>query len=143
MENLKSKLFFLVLFSLLIGSNEAKKNEKKFLHIAYFKHIFGHIHKNPSRYSQSFSTLECGHPVKIYALIQGGREKVLFEKRFYYVKAGPYEGYIDQSHLSLKRGPCFQRRFPKFFDQLSLKLSDMFYWGKLYDQYLYGKSKVQ
>ena len=118
---------------------------KKLLYVAYYKNTFGHLHKNPSRYSQSLSTISCGHPFKVYALVNPDNksERSLFEKYFRYVKAGPYEGYIDKRHLSFHKEACFQNQFPVFFENLNLTLTDMYYWGKLYDQYRYGKSKVK
>ncbi len=147
MESLIKRFLYILAFGITAFNLEAAPAgfKKRLLHVAYYKNIFGHIHKNPSRYSQSLSTIECGHPVKIYVLVnlQNKSKQELFEGRFHYVKVGPYEGYIDKSYLTLKRGDCFQDRFPRFFDHLELELTDMYYWGKLYDQYVYGKSRVQ
>ena len=152
MESLTQKwaLFLIVgLFSLTVvgvsAEDKLPRPKKKILQVAYYKNPFGHIHKNPSRYSQSLSTIECGHPVKIYALEseKGKPLQELFEGRFRYVGVGPYEGYIDQAYLSPKKASCLQDRFPKFFEHLDLTLSDMYHWGKLYDHYVYGKSRVK
>ncbi len=109
------------------------------LRVAYYKNLFGHIHKNASRYSQSLSTIGCGHPIKILGV--KGREIVSGD--FNKVKVGPYKGYIDKKYLVRKKPQCFQDRYPRFFDNIGLSLTDMYYWGKLYDQYIYGRSQVQ
>ena len=129
---------FLFLSFLLISTSSFSKGEKT-LRVAYYKNLFGHIHKNPSRYSQSLSTISCGHPIKI--LGHKGRE--IQSGKFNKVKVGPYVGYIDRKYLTAKKKQCFQDRYPRFFDNIGLTLSDMYYWGKLYDQYVYGRSTVQ
>jgi len=106
--------------------------------VVYFNHLFGHIHKNPSRYSQSLSTIECGHPIKVVK--NKGHE--ITSGNYIKVKVGPYNGYIDQIYLSNKKEKCFSDKYPKFFNALNLSISDMFYWGKLTDQYVQGQSKV-
>ncbi len=147
MEGLKHILFFLsagLSWFAVAETNGPPQLKKKLLQVAYYKNMFGHIHKNPSRYSQSLSTLECGHPVKIYALEKeaGRPAQELFEGRFRYVEVGPYQGYIDHAYLSPEKVSCFQDKFSKFFEQLNLSPTDMYHWGKLYDHYVYGKSRV-
>lgn len=107
--------------------------------VAYYNHLFGHIHKNPSRYSMSLSTISCGHPIKIL----GVKGKIIEREGYYKVHVGPYKGYISKQYLNRKKPNCFQDRYPRFFDNLDLSLTDMYYWGKLYDQYVNGRSTVQ
>ena len=104
--------------------------------IGYFKPIFGHIHMNPSEHSQSLSTVACGHPIKVLK-----HKKDL--EGFRYVQVGPYKGYIHKKLISSNNVSCVQETHPKFFDLLHLSLSDMYFWGKLQDQAIEGKSKVQ
>lgn len=132
------KKFCFFIFLLLAGATFTSAADKV-ARIVYFKKLFGHIHKNPSRYSQSLSTIGCGHPIKI--LVNNGREE--YGKGFYKVKVGPYEGYISKLYLNDKKPLCFQDKYPRFFDNLELSLTDMYYWGKLYDQYVYGRSTIQ
>lgn len=130
---MKVMTFLLVILSISTFSKETTSR------VAYFSKLFGHIHKNPSRYSQSLSTIGCGHPIKV---LQGkGGEIVVNE--FHKVSVGPYTGYISKKYLRSKKVSCFQDRYPRFFDNLGLSLTDMYYWGKLYDQYVYGRSTVQ
>jgi len=123
------------LFSMIVTSVCAKTEISR---IVYFNQLFGHIHKNPSRYSQSLSTIECGHPVKIVK--EKGNEVI--SGNYVKVKVGPYKGYLDHIYLSNKKEKCFSDKYPKFFNALNLTISDMFYWGKLNDQYVQGQSKV-
>ncbi|MCK5073467.1 MAG: SH3 domain-containing protein [Bacteriovoracaceae bacterium] len=115
----------------------AKKNKttkNKIVGIEYFKFMFGHIHLNPLRYSESLTAISCGHPVKIYNKQKGDWK---------FVKVGPYKGYIHKKALSAKKPLCFQDRYPKFFDLFELDPSEQYYWGRLFDQYVRGKSKLK
>jgi hypothetical protein len=146
--NKKRLLFLLISFAAMdVHSLDLRKNQKVvLLKVAYFNKFFGHIHRNPSRYSQSLSTIGCGHPIKIYKIISKKEKKdiqVFFNRNFYYVKAGPYKGFIHKKYLSKKPPRCFQDLYPRFFDSLELELTDMYHWGKLYDQYVYGRSLVK
>lgn len=102
--------------------------------VMYYKHIFGNVHQNPSRYSSALTTISCGHPVKIYSIKMGNWVKV---------KVGAQNGYLPMSFLSTKRPKCFQDKYPRFFDKFALGPTDLYYWGRLYDQYVIGKSRVQ
>lgn len=113
--------------------------------VSYFKLLFGHIHRNPSRYSNSLSTLSCGHPVKVFEWSnQGSKEKTLdVNEDWYFVQVGPYRGYMLKESLSEKKPNCLQDQYPRFFDSIGLELTDMYYWGKLNDHFLNGKSRVR
>lgn len=140
--------FFIPAIIFFLGSSFAavpSGKVKKLLRVEYYKPMFGHIHRNPSRYSSSMSTISCGHPVKIYKLEnkKGGQAQIEFNEDWNFVKVGPYEGYIRKEYLSRKKPQCFQDKYPKFFDEIGLELADLYYWGKLYDQYIQGKSRVK
>jgi hypothetical protein len=107
--------------------------------VLYFNQLFGHVHKSPSRYSQSLSTVECGHPIKIVK--ENGKEVLTGD--FVKVSVGPYIGHVNLLYLSSKKEKCISDKYPKFFNSLELSITDMFYWGKLNDQYVQGKTKVQ
>lgn len=126
------------LFILLFISQPAFTKEVR-VKVAYYNHLFGHIHKNPSRYSISLSTISCGHPISIL----GQKGKASKTGQFFKVKVGPYIGYISEKYLNDKKPECFQDKYSRFFDNMDLTLTDMYYWGKLYDQYVYGRSTVQ
>ena len=127
--------YFLILIFIFTPAFAKEKRVK----VAYYNHLFGHIHKNPSRYSISLSTISCGHPISIL----GNKGKEVRSGQFYKVKVGPYTGYISKKYLNDKKPQCFQDKYSRFFDHMDLSLTDMYYWGKLYDQYVYGRSTVQ
>lgn len=104
----------------------------------YFKHFMGHVHKNPSASSSSLTTIQCAHPVKVIEDID-----VQTPQGWLYVKVGDDRGFISSKFLMTKRPKCFQEKYPKFFINLNLDLSDMYYWGRLYDQYNLGESKTR
>lgn len=131
------RIVAILLFTLLFGLSIQAKEQA--VRVVYYKNLFGHIHKNASRYSQSLSTIGCGHPIKIL----GYKGKEIVTGTFNLVKVGPYKGYIDKKYLVSKKPSCFQDKYPRFFDNIGLSLTDMYYWGKLYDQYIYGRSTVQ
>ena len=125
-----------------------KQNEgratKSVVGVFYLKPMFAHVHQNASRYSSSLTTLACGHPVKV---LQVSREnlplEIVFNGAWNFVSVGPYEGYIRSEFLSPTSVDCFQDKFTKFFDLFELDLAELFYWGRLYDLYWQGKSKVR
>ena len=136
------RTFITLIFLLFSSSSYATK--KSIVRIAFFKEIFGHIHENPSRYSSSITTISCGHPIKIYKVTDsGGRTSEVFNKKYYFVKVGPYDGYILKKLLSSKRPHCFQDKFPRFFDQFEMDITQMYNWGRLYDLYLTKRTRVQ
>lgn len=108
--------------------------------IMYLKTLFAHIHPNPSKYSSTMTTLSCGHPVKV---LEGGTGKSTNSKGWIQVVVGPYKGFIQGHFLSEKKVGCFQDKYPKLFDSFNLELSELYHWGRLYDLYSIGKSKIK
>lgn len=102
----------------------------------YFKHFLGHVHKSMSKDSTSLTIVQCSHSVKIL------KHKNLMAD-WLYVKVGDDKGYIRKDFLTTKRPTCFQEKYPKFYNSIGLDITEMYYWGKLYDQYFQGKSKVR
>lgn len=122
----RCSLFFILFIAPFSASS-------KVLKVVYFNKIFGHVHQNPSRYSQSLSTVSCGHPVKVLGKT----------KEWSIVKVGPYKGHIQDMNLSSRRPYCFQDRYPKFFNDFKLTVTEMYYWGRLYDLYSSSKTTVR
>jgi hypothetical protein len=146
MEGLKLHKYIFIVFTLFSYTVSAEDFfDKKVVSIGYFKEVYGHVHKNPFRYSLGLTTVSCGHPLKILKAKSNkkGVYREYFAKSWRYVKIGPYHGYIKDKFISRKRPICIQDKYPKFFEKINLEISDMYYWGKLYDQYLLGKSKAQ
>lgn len=104
----------------------------------YFEKFMGHVHKNPSASSSSMTTIQCAHPIKVIE-----DPEVRTPEGWLYVKVGEDKGFITSKFLSNKRPKCFQEKYPKFFMNLNLDLTDMYYWGRLYDQYEQGESKIK
>lgn len=121
-------LFLIVSFSAL--------SKQKVLGVYYIKNFFGHVHDRQSAYAASLTTLGCGHPVKAYS-------KRNIKPSWLYIKTAGVKGYIQRDFVSNRKPDCFQSNYPKFFNSLDLSLSEMYYWGKLYDMYKIGKSKVR
>jgi hypothetical protein len=113
--------------------------------VYYFRHAFGHVHQNPSLSSMSMTTIACNHPVKILKVAgaEKKQENLLVNKDWYFVRVANYDGYLHQNTLSQKRVECFQDKYPRYFESLNLEVNDLFYWGKIYDHYIYGRSKAK
>lgn len=136
------KKYSIALLCSILISIPTFASKKKYVGLLYYKNMFGHIHQNTSNYSTSLSTLSCGHPVKIYKKqYKSGHTQIIFNETWNMVKVGPYEGYIQTDFLSKTKVKCFQDKYPKFFDEMKLEISDMYYWGRLYDQFVTGSSK--
>ena len=102
----------------------------------YYSNFLGHLHENPSKDSTSLTIVQCSHSVKVLkssTSIDGWR----------YVQVGEDKGYIQSQFLVRKRPECLQEKYPKFYNKFELNLSEMYYWGRLYDLYLQGKSKIK
>lgn len=118
--------------------------ERKQIAVQYLVAPYAHIHQNPNRFSAALTTISCAHPLRVYSLTFGkeGKSVELFNKEWRLVKAGPYEGYIRVDFLAASKPECFQDKYAKFFEALDLEVADMYYWGRLYDLYDYGHTKV-
>ena len=143
---LKKVLMVTVLAPLLSpfgAAAEDKDLKKEVIKVGHFSEIYGHIHQNPSKYSTSLTNISCGHPVRVYSIKDESGERSVFNKEWVYVSAGPYEGYIKKEYISDDDPECLQDRYSKFFDRLSLDITDMYYWGKLYDHFVKRKTKAR
>ena len=116
------KIFF---FILLFCSCFSQANEY------FINENFISLGQNPVRNSDPLSLLSCGHKVRVEKL----------DQEWSLIKVGPYKGYIKKSFLNKKKPICFQDKFPKFFDEFNIKLTEMLYWAQLNDQYFEGKTK--
>lgn len=137
-------ILFLILSFFGKGELGLAADTKTVLGVFYLKPMFAHVHQNASRYSASLTTLACGHPIKVLqSTKENGTPEVVFNGSWNLISVGPYEGYIRTEFLSPTRVDCFQDKFTKFFDIFELDLAELYYWGRLYDLYWQGKSKVR
>lgn len=112
--------------------------------VKYFSQMMGNVHQNASRYSQVLTTISCNHPVKVLKeTSKDGKEFLIYGDNWNLVTVGPYDGYIMSQYLSDKKVTCFEEEYSKFFDGLNLDINDLYYWARLYDQYVQDKSKVR
>jgi hypothetical protein len=139
-----------LIFSLILSFSsgvfaQSAPMKKSLIGIKYFSRMMGNVHQNASRYSQVLTTISCNHPVKVMKeTSKDGRDFVLYgENNWNLVTVGPYDGYIMSAYLSDKKNECFEEEYSKFFDGLNLDINDLYYWARLYDQYVQGKSKVR
>ena len=126
-------LFLTVFLNYSLGAATSDRTDE-LLGVFYFSEIFGHIHQFPSPYSSSLTTISCNHPMKVY-------EAKTSKAGWRLVKTVGLQGYIQSEYLRPKQVQCFQSQYSKFFDALELSITDMYYWGRLSDLYIKGKSR--
>lgn len=116
---------------------ETTSTDERVVGVFYFRPMFGHIHQSSAKTSASLTTIQCSHPVKVIE-----SSKVEVGPEWAYVQVADHRGFILKHFLSEKRPDCFQGKYPKFFDALNLDLSELYYWGRLNDQYIQGETRV-
>lgn len=102
----------------------------------YFTEFLGHLHESPDRDSTSLTTVQCSHSVKILKTANNVAGWI-------YSQVGEDKGYIQTQFLSSDRPTCFQEKYPRFYIELGLDITEMYHWGKLYDHYDIGKSRIK
>ena len=128
-------LFLTVFINAFLGGSIVHSKEE-LLGVFYFSEIFGHIHQFPSVYSSSLTTISCNHPMKVY-------KTKISKPGWRLVKTVGLQGYVRSEYLGAKQFKCFQSQYPNFLDAMDLSVTDMYYWGRLSDLYIKGKSKVR
>lgn len=131
-------MYYIFLLFSLLSFAETTSTDEKVVGVFYMKPLFGHVHQTSVRTSPSLTTIQCAHPVKVLE-----SSKVSVSAEWAYVQVADYRGFILKDYLSERKPDCFQGKYPKFFDTLNLDLQELYYWGRLYDQYIQGESRVQ
>ncbi len=128
-------VIFIFLILKTLNCQAAKKETA--ITITYVKNKFAIIHENPSVSSVALTTVTCSFPLKVL------EDRLIRDSgNWLKVKAGEFTGYVLEKHTELNRPDCFQARYPHFFKSLDLDLNELYYWGKIYDQFIDGRSKV-
>lgn len=137
------KALFVTFICLFSSSLVASEIQKRQLRTGYYNQMFGHIHQTPSRYSTSLTNIACGHPLRIMSITQAGQTLTLFNDRWKFISAGPYEGYLPEKFISTERPECFQDKYARFYEAFDLSITEMHFWGRLYDHFLIEKTELQ
>jgi hypothetical protein len=130
-------MWWILLFPTLLLAETVSKDEK-IVGIFYFTPAFGHVHQSAIRTSGALTTIQCSHPLKVIE-----SSKVSVEPEWAYVQVAEHKGFILKEFLSAKRPICFQGKYSKFFDVFNLDLSELYYWGRLSDQFIQGETRVK
>lgn len=130
-------MWLLLLLPLLVNADTTSTDERV-VGVYYFTEMFGQVHQTAVKTSGSLTTIQCSHPVKVIE-----SSKVSVSKDWAYVQVADYKGFIAKEFLSQKKPECFQGKYPKFFDALNLDLAELYYWGRLNDQYIQGETRVK
>jgi hypothetical protein len=131
-------MFLIILLSSILSFAESTSTDEKVVGVFYMKPLFGHVHQSSVRTSASLTTIQCAHPVKVIE-----SSKVSISKEWAYVEVADYRGFVLKQYLSETKPDCLQGKYPKFFDALNMDLSELYYWGRLYDHYIQGETRVQ
>ena len=124
----KESIFvFFLLLSLNVNSDIGR---------LYYTNFLGHVHQHPLKDSNSVTIVQCSHYVKVL-------KKEGLDSDWVYIQVGEDKGFVLRKFLSDKKPSCFQEKYPKFYQSLNLNLSEMYYWGRLYDQFSRGKSQLK
>ena len=127
-----TRIVIFLIFSWQVCASESVQK------VVYLKNIFGHIHQNPRRHSRAITTVSCGYPIKVIKREEGERASA---EGWYRVEAGTYKGFVRVAHTSEKKEPCFQEKYPRFFDRSELGPTDYYRWARLQELLLRGVSK--
>ena len=131
-------MFLILLLSSILSFAETTSTDEKVVGIFYMNPLFGHVHQYSVRTSASLTTIQCAHPVKVIE-----SSKVSISNEWAYVQVAEYRGFVMKQFLSETKPDCIQGKYPKFFDALNMDLSELYYWGRLYDHYVQGETRVQ
>lgn len=102
----------------------------------YFSEFMGHVHKAPDTDSSSLTALQCGFKVKVL-------ESKLADSIWSFVQVGEDKGFVENSRLSDQRPDCFQGKYQDYYNSLNLDLTDLYYLGKLKEQFVSRESKAK
>ena len=131
-------MFLIILLTSILSFAESTSTDEKVVGVFYMKPLFGHVHQSSVRTSASLTTIQCAHPVKVIE-----SSKVSISKEWAYVEVADYRGFVLKQYLSETKPDCLQGKYPKYFDALNMDLSELYYWGRLYDHYIQGETRVQ
>jgi hypothetical protein len=131
-------MLFVILFMSLLSFAESTSTDEKIVGVFYMIPVLGHVHQSSSKISPSLTTIQCAHPVKVIE-----SSKVSVSPEWSYVQVASYRGFILKHYLSERKPDCLQSKYPKFFDSLNLDLAELYYWGRLYDQFIQGETRVR
>jgi hypothetical protein len=131
-------MILMLILSSLLSFAETVSSDEQVVGVFYMTPVFGHVHQSSVRTSPSLTTIQCAHPVKVIE-----SSKVSVSQEWAYVEVADYRGFILKQYLSEKKPECLQAKYPKFFDGINMDLSELYYWGRLYDHYLQGETRVQ
>ena len=84
------------------------------------------------------TALQCAHAVNIIEV-----EELTTPTGWMLARVGEDLGYIRSKFLSSNRPECFQEKYPKFYGNLNIDLTDLYYWGRLSDHFIEGESQAR
>ena len=129
---------YLILLLTLFSFADSSSTDERVVGVQYFTPVFGHVHQSAGRTTPSLTTVQCSHPMKVIE-----SSKVSVPDEWAYVAVGGHKGFVQKHYLAEKRPECPQGKYPKFFDSVNLDLSELYYWGRLYDHYVMGETRAR
>jgi len=131
----------LLFFLILISSSNVFGAQVPAIKDVYFNLFSGHLHQVANPQSTSLKVLSCGDILKVIS----NEKEVTTPSKFNWSKlqTASHIGYVRQEFLSTELPNCFNNKYLKFVEQFKMELTDRYNWGRLYDHYVLGKSKVK
>jgi hypothetical protein len=136
-------LFLLIGHGFEVSANQGKKENSATQSVStkifYYKNTFGHLHIAPYPASSSLTTIACGFPLKI---IIDQKDKLYLSKEWFKAEVGGQQGFINRTDISPTKPKCLQDKYSAFFNMLNLDLENLYYWGRLYDQFIEVETNI-
>lgn len=140
--NIKNLVAIILITCLSYKLYSSDQQEYNVTGVGYYNQLFGHVYQQPVRHSPSLTNIACGHPMRILELKKDGQRQKVFNQGWYLVTAGPYQGYVFKDFISQDRPDCFQDKYPRFFEAFDLSITEMHFWGRLYNQFLIEEVEI-
>lgn len=131
----------LLFFLILISFSNSFAAQVPVIKDVYFNLFSGHLHQGPNPQSTSLKVLNCGDRFKVITNEKEGATPTKFS--WIKLQTASYIGYVRKEFLSDEPPKCYSDKYLKFVEQFKLEVTDKYNWGRLYDQYVLGKSRVK
>ncbi len=129
------------LLIIILGLNLAWAAPIPIVNEMYFNLFAGHLHQMANSDSTSLKQLSCGDKVRVLTDENMGKNESRVE--WLKVNVGAYIGHVRKDFLVNEPPTCFSNKYLKFVEQFKLEITDKYNLGRLYDNYIWGKSKVK
>ncbi len=133
---LKSISIFVAFFYVAGISAASVNTELAPTGVIWFAKTYGQMKPWPGPLDEGLLTVSCGQSLETYSSDQIPANHV-------FVGVSGQKGLLLQEDTLEKRPICPQSQYPRFTKGLGLTLMDVYYWGRLGDMVIRGRSKAK